>query len=51
VIFIGGKSLLTAPSDGYPLDPGESIFIECDALGKLYARSNSSTQVLNYIAS
>lgn len=51
VVFVGGRNLLTAPSDGYPLDPGESLFIECDALGKVYARSNSGTQILNYIAS
>jgi len=51
VIYIGGRNLLTGPNDGYPLDPGESLFIECDALGKIFARSNSGTQVLNYIAS
>lgn len=51
VVYIGGRNLLTGPNDGYPLDPGESLFIECDALGKVYARANSGTQVLNYIAS
>lgn len=51
IIYVGGRNILTAPTDGYPLDPGESLFIECDALGKLYARANSRTQVLHYIAS
>lgn len=51
VVYVGGRNLLTNPNDGYPLDPGESLFIECDALGKIYARANSGAQVLNYIAS
>lgn len=50
-VYIGGKNLLTAQFDGYPLDAGESIFIECDSVGKIYVRSERGTQVVNFIAS
>ena len=51
VIYVGGRNLLTNVNDGYQLDPGESLFIECDSLGKIFARSNSGIQILSYIAS
>jgi hypothetical protein len=50
-VFIGGRSLLTAQNDGYPLDAGESIFIECDAVGKIFVRADRGTQIVNFIAS
>jgi hypothetical protein len=50
-IYVGSSTLLTAPTDGYPLEPGESIFIEIDNVNKIYARSNSSSQNVVYIAS
>lgn len=50
-VFVGGRNILTAQNEGYPLDAGESIFIECDAVGKIYVRSDRGTQIVNFIAS
>jgi|LauGreDrversion4_2_1035121.scaffolds.fasta_scaffold01695_30 hypothetical protein len=50
-VFVGGRNILTAQNDGYPLDAGESIFIECDAVGKIFVRADRGTQIVNFIAS
>jgi hypothetical protein len=50
-VYIGGKNILTSQSDAYPLDPGESIFMECDSVSKIYTRTDRDTQVVFFIAS
>ena len=50
-IYIGSNTLLTAPTDGYTLEPGESIFIEIDNISKVYARATTTGQKVVYIAS
>ena len=51
VVYIGNSKLLTAQGDGYPLDPGESIFIECNSAALVYVKSNTGTQTVHFIAS
>ena len=50
-MYIGNSKLLTAQGDGYPLDPGESIFIECNSAALVYVKSNTGTQTVHFIAS
>lgn len=50
VVYIGSNALLSAGTDGYPLEPGESIFIEINNLTNLYVKATSGTQVINYVA-
>jgi len=50
-IYIGSSSLVSLPGSGFPLEPGESIFLEIDNVNKLYARSNVKAQQVVYIAS
>lgn len=50
-IYIGSSTLLTSPNDGFPLEPGESIFIEIDNPSKIYSRSAAIGQTVTYIAS
>lgn len=50
-IYIGSNTLTTAPSSGFPLEPGESLFIEIDNINKIYARSDSTNQKIAYLAS
>jgi len=50
VVYIGSNALLSAGTDGYPLEPGESIFIEINNLTNLYVKANSGTQIINYVA-
>lgn len=50
-VYVGSNTLVTAPTTGFPLEPGESIFIEIDNISKLYARSGSTGQKVAYIAS
>ena len=50
-VYIGGSNLLTNSTDGYPLEAGESIYIECSNVNSLYARSVTGTQTLSYIGS
>jgi hypothetical protein len=51
IVFVGGASLITNPTDGYPLEAGESIYIECNNANLLYARSSEGTQRLSFIGS
>ena len=48
-IMIGGTDLIRNSDAGYPLEPGESIFIECDNLSKVYIRGNK--QRIHYVGS
>jgi hypothetical protein len=50
-VYIGGANLLTNSTDGYPLEAGESLYIECSNVNSLYARSVTGTQTLSYIGS
>lgn len=50
-ILVGGSNMVTNSADGYPLEPGESIYIECSNVNLLYAKSVSGTQKLSYIGS
>lgn len=50
-VYIGGRNILTSQADGYPLDAGESIFIECDLVSKIFARSEKGTQTVHFITS
>lgn len=50
-IYVGGSNLVTNSTDGYPLEAGESLFIECSNINAVYARSNSGIQKLSYIGS
>lgn len=50
-VYLGSNTLVTTPAGGFPLEPGESIFIEIDNLNKLYARSNATGQKITFIAS
>lgn len=50
-IYIGSSVLLTNNTSGYPLEPGESIYIECANLNAIYAASVSGSQTINYIGS
>lgn len=51
IIYIGSSSLVTNAKDGYPLEAGESIYIECSNLNALYCRSENGNQTLSYIGS
>ena len=51
LVYIGGPQLLTNATDGYPLEAGESIYIECNNLNALYARSAEGSQRISYIGS
>ena len=48
-VMIGGSDLIRNSLAGYPLEPGESIFVECDNLSKIYIRGKS--EKLHYIGS
>lgn len=50
-IYIGNSSLATSSTSGFPLDPGESLFLEIDNLNKVFALANVTLQKINYIAS
>jgi hypothetical protein len=50
-VYIGATSLLRKITNGYPLSPGESIFLELGNANLLYVRSNSGSQTVNYIGS
>lgn len=50
-VFIGSSTLVNSPNEGFPLEPGESIFIEIDNVSKIYARSSAIGQVIKYLAS
>ena len=53
-IVVGNSSMQTNPTNGYVLEPGESIFLEIDNLNKIYHKENGtrpSNQELHYIGS
>jgi hypothetical protein len=50
-VYVGSNTLVTLPTSGFPLEPGESIFLEIDNISKVYAKSNSTGQKIAFIAS
>jgi|3_EtaG_2_1085321.scaffolds.fasta_scaffold00124_23 hypothetical protein len=51
-IMVGSSKLISNPDNGYLLESGESIFIECSNLNKIYAKSDDpTTQTICFIGS
>lgn len=50
-VYVGSSGLVTSSTSGFPLDPGEAIFLEIDNLNKIYVVSSTGTQKIHYIAS
>jgi hypothetical protein len=50
-IYVGNTSGLVGSSYGYALDPGENVFLDIQNTNKLYAISNTGTQIITYMAS
>lgn len=50
-IYVGNTSGLIGSSFGYALDPGENVFLDIQNTNKVYAISNTGTQVITYMAS
>jgi len=48
-VFIGFTSTVSTTT-GYPIDPGEDLFLEVSNLNKIFARSASGGQTLYYLA-
>jgi hypothetical protein len=49
-VYIGNTSGLVGSSFGYALDPGESVSLNVINTNKVYAISNTGTQVITYLA-
>jgi hypothetical protein len=50
-VYIGNTAGLIGSSFGYALDPGESVSLNVINTNKIYAISNTGTQVITYLAS
>lgn len=50
-IYIGSGTLSSTASGGFPLEPGESLYLEIDNLNKIYVVAATTGQKINYIAS
>lgn len=50
-IYLGNTSGLVGSSYGYALDPGENVFLDIQNTNKVFAISNTGTQVITYMAS
>jgi hypothetical protein len=50
-VYIGTNALATSAINGFPLDPGESLYLEIDNINKIFVVSSSDRQKINYIAS
>jgi hypothetical protein len=51
IIYVGDKSVSSAANNGYPLEAGESLFLECNNLSLLFARTVSGQGAVHYIGS
>jgi len=49
-VYIGNTSALIGSSFGFALDPGESVDVNVINTNKIYAISNTGTQVITYLA-
>lgn len=50
VVYVGGRNLLNTTSEGYPLEAGESIFLEVSSLTAVYVRSEQTGLSVRFIA-
>lgn len=50
-VLIGNFRLVNGESAGYPLEPGESCFLNVNDIGLIYARSSSGKQTIHYLGS
>lgn len=50
-VYVGNTSGLIGSSFGYALDPGETVTLNVINTNKVYAVSNTGTQVITYLAS
>lgn len=50
-VLIGNFRLVNGESAGYPLEPGESCFLNVNDIGLIYARSTSGKQTIHYLGS
>jgi hypothetical protein len=50
-IYVGANALATSALNGFPLEPGESLYLEIDNLNKIFVVSSGGSQKINYIAS
>jgi hypothetical protein len=50
-VYIGTSNLSSSTINGYPLEPGESIFLEIDNINKIYVLAASGTQNVHFITS
>mgnify|MGYP003111530657 CR=1 FL=1 len=50
-ILIGGFKLVNDSAAGFPLEPGESCYLNIDNIGKIYCRSNTGRQQVSYLGS
>ena len=52
-VFVGSSVIVASKLSAYPLEPGESLFIECDNITSIYcyAEIDENKQKINYIGS
>ena len=50
-ILVGNFRLVNDTSAGYPLEPGESCYLNVNDIGTIYCRSNSGRQQIHYLGS
>ena len=50
-VYVGATSLARNVNNGYPLSPGESLFLEIGNANLIYVRSSSGSQSVSYIGS
>jgi hypothetical protein len=50
-VYLGNTSALVGSSFGFALDPGETVSLNVINTNKVYAISNTGTQILTYMAS
>ena len=48
-VYIGSNALATSSINGYPLEPGETLFLEIDNINKIYAAAAAGTQTIHFI--
>ena len=51
VVYVGTQTVSRAATNGYPLDPGESIFLEISNANLVFVRALSGSQTVHYIGS
>jgi len=50
-VYIGSATVARNVNNGYPLSPGETLFLEVNNANLIYIRSNGGSQSVNYIGS